>query len=436
MRVMKRLGSPKDGIYCLSSTLALLYVKQQACYYVTNWPVGATRQYRRRIRQGGVVMNPSRRRAIYLALILVFALLLTACERPLSRGEEETAAEATETAVAAEETEAGGADSTSDEASEEPAAGEAPSGEESDSGGMDEDTSQDAAEDTVTPETGEESASQDEGGDADSGDEAGEQGASEEGSGDASAAEADEESATQDESEEETAADEEVESATPDSSQADAETGGESATETEDMGEAEVEDEAPAASEATSEDTQAEQPGGEDTASAAAETIPATHTVAAGENLYRIGLKYGMSWVTLARYNNLPNADSIYVGQVLRIPGGQDPATPSPPSTGVYVVKPGDNLYRIGLAFGVSWVEIAEANGIVNPNQIYPGQELKIPSSAPGPAPEFTHLVKPGQTLFSISLQYGVPWTSIAEANNISSPYVIYSGQTLIIPGG
>jgi lysozyme len=172
-----------------------------------------------------------------------------------------------------------------------------------------------------------------------------------------------------------------------------------------------------------------------------AQPLPATHTVAAGENLYRIGLKYGISWVTLAAYNNLPNANYVYVGQVLNIPPassgpqpGQPTQTPTPGT--YYTVQPGDNLYRIGLSFGVSWEQIAEANGIVNPNQIYAGQVLKIPSSAPGPNPQFTHVVKPGESLYSISLLYGVSWLTIAQANNIVSPYVIYAGQTLVIPGG
>ena len=100
-----------------------------------------------------------------------------------------------------------------------------------------------------------------------------------------------------------------------------------------------------------------------------------------------------------------------------------------------YTVQPGDNLYQIGLKFGVSWVEIAEANGLVNPNQIYAGQVLKIPTSTPGPRPEFTHVVKPGETVYSISVQYGVSAQAIADANNLQYPYVIYAGQTLVIPG-
>ncbi|WP_420641572.1 LysM peptidoglycan-binding domain-containing protein [Candidatus Leptofilum sp.] len=170
------------------------------------------------------------------------------------------------------------------------------------------------------------------------------------------------------------------------------------------------------------------------------DTIPATHTVAAGENLYRIGLKYGISWVAIANENNLANPNVLTVGQVLKLPGASEPdpgptPTPSPQTETTYIVQPGDNLFRIGLKFGISWVQIAEANGLVNPNLIKAGDELKIPVDAPGPAPAFSHVVKQGETLFLISLQYGVAWPTIAEANDLTSPYVIYVGQTLEIPG-
>ncbi|MBP8947972.1 MAG: LysM peptidoglycan-binding domain-containing protein [Candidatus Promineofilum sp.] len=53
-------------------------------------------------------------------------------------------------------------------------------------------------------------------------------------------------------------------------------------------------------------------------------TAPATgeriHVVAAGENLFRIGLQYGFTAEELATYNNIPNVDRIYVGQEIRIP--------------------------------------------------------------------------------------------------------------------
>jgi LysM repeat protein len=116
----------------------------------------------------------------------------------------------------------------------------------------------------------------------------------------------------------------------------------------------------------------------------------------------------------------------------------EEPSEPiEPPSEFTdYTILPGDTLSLIALKFGVSWVEIAEANGIVNPNQIYSGQVLKIPVSTPGPSPEFTHVVQPGESLLGISLTYGIPWMSIATANNLVSPYFIQPGQSLVIPGG
>ncbi|MDB1089067.1 LysM peptidoglycan-binding domain-containing protein [Streptomyces sp. ACA25] len=48
--------------------------------------------------------------------------------------------------------------------------------------------------------------------------------------------------------------------------------------------------------------------------------------------------------------------------------------------------------------------------------------------------PRRTHTVRSGETLYSIGRQYGVPWQSIASANNIRAPYTIYVGQILVIP--
>src|SRR6185503_16389333 len=44
-----------------------------------------------------------------------------------------------------------------------------------------------------------------------------------------------------------------------------------------------------------------------------------------------------------------------------------------------YIVRYGDNLYRIGLRLGVSYWDIARANGLPSPHRIYAGQVLYIP---------------------------------------------------------
>ena len=68
---------------------------------------------------------------------------------------------------------------------------------------------------------------------------------------------------------------------------------------------------------------------------------PVYHTVQIGENLFRIGLKYGLSWTAIASANGLANANAISVGQVLCIPvvrpavtlGPTKTAAPSPTPT-------------------------------------------------------------------------------------------------------
>lgn len=53
------------------------------------------------------------------------------------------------------------------------------------------------------------------------------------------------------------------------------------------------------------------------TAAPGGETI---HVVQAGENLFRIGLRYGCTPEQLAAHNNIPNVNVISVGQQIRIP--------------------------------------------------------------------------------------------------------------------
>ncbi len=65
-------------------------------------------------------------------------------------------------------------------------------------------------------------------------------------------------------------------------------------------------------------------------------------------------------------------------------------ATPAPSATPeeagliVHTVQPGETLFHIGLQYGLSWVAIAEFNGILNPDAIDVGQEIRIP---PTPTP-------------------------------------------------
>jgi LysM repeat protein len=116
--------------------------------------------------------------------------------------------------------------------------------------------------------------------------------------------------------------------------------------------------------------------------------------------------------------------------------------TTSTGPTITYIVRPGDNLFLIGLPYGLQWTEIAAVNDLDDPNDLEVGQEIVIPATSvvtqPPPAVPSgptTHRVQAGENLFRIALAYTMDYITLARANNIGWPYTIYVGQTLTIPG-
>lgn len=115
----------------------------------------------------------------------------------------------------------------------------------------------------------------------------------------------------------------------------------------------------------------------------------------------------------------------IYPGQVLRLSGS--------PVSGqtIYTVKAGDTLSKIAADFGTSYQTLAQLNGILNPDLIYPGQKLSIPSGSSTSISYYT--IRPGDTLSGIALRFGTTVSRLQSLNNISDPDKIYAGTKIRI---
>lgn len=111
-------------------------------------------------------------------------------------------------------------------------------------------------------------------------------------------------------------------------------------------------------------------------------------------------------------------------------------AQPEAVSSGVWhVVRWGETLSRIASRYGVSVSAIVAANGLANPNRIWPGQRLFIPTAGvSGGGAARTYIVVWGDTLARIAQRFGVSSWAIAQANYLANPNTIYPGQRLIIP--
>lgn len=111
------------------------------------------------------------------------------------------------------------------------------------------------------------------------------------------------------------------------------------------------------------------------------------YVVRAGDTLSDIAAQHGVSLAALIRANpQIANPDLIRPGQYVAVPDGGGAAPAS------YTVRAGDTLSAIAGRFGLDWRDVASANGLADPNRIYPGQTIRLDgagSSAPtdGPRP-------------------------------------------------
>lgn len=122
------------------------------------------------------------------------------------------------------------------------------------------------------------------------------------------------------------------------------------------------------------------------------EGLPVTHTVAPGEDLWKISQTYyqnGYNWVDIAQTNELTNANLIEAGQELTIPRTAvkvvtETETAEPAVTEEYTVIKGDSLWKIAVRAyndGYQWTKVWEANKelVANPSVIEPGMVLQLP---------------------------------------------------------
>jgi len=130
---------------------------------------------------------------------------------------------------------------------------------------------------------------------------------------------------------------------------------------------------------------------------------------------------------------------------------------PTQPGTVTYRIKAGDDLWKIAeeqYHDGYKWVDIAKANNLTNPGVINAGNVLVLPKVTSSPTVAKAELASPqvvqsakivgtsyvimnGDDLWNIAVRAygnGYKWVEIARANNLSSPNLIHSGNSLKIP--
>ena len=200
---------------------------------------------------------------------------------------------------------------------------------------------------------------------------------------------------------------------------------------------------------------------------AAAKPKAKTVTVKAGDTVWALASRHGVSVEQVLRLNKLKASSLIFPGQKLTLSEGASLPKPttkkSKPTRSVskasasaktYTVRSGDTLSGIAAKHGVSLSTLFKANKMNGSTIIYPGQKIKLSGSAAAPArvaaakpaakakaapkpaaASKTYTVRAGDTLSGIAAKHGLSLSAIFKANNFNGSTIIYPGQKIKLNG-
>ena len=102
----------------------------------------------------------------------------------------------------------------------------------------------------------------------------------------------------------------------------------------------------------------------------------------------------------------------------------------------IYIVKKGDTLWNIAKVYDTTVSQIVRINNIKNPNYIYAGQRIIIPTQSQliyNKKNYVLYKIRYGDTLYSISRRYNTSIANIVRLNRIQNPNLIYAGEIIKI---
>lgn len=156
------------------------------------------------------------------------------------------------------------------------------------------------------------------------------------------------------------------------------------------------------------------------------------HTIAAGETLYSIGVKYGVKAQQIIDCNPSLNPSSLPIGTQLRIPDTQIPIEDD--NFFYHRIEQGETLYALCNKYNILQDKIEEANVNINWQSLQVGQVIAIPKVNKKQPSYIEHEVKKRETLYSISKQYNVSIADIENANKEINLSNLQKGQKIHIP--
>ncbi len=94
----------------------------------------------------------------------------------------------------------------------------------------------------------------------------------------------------------------------------------------------------------------------------------------------------------------------------------------------IHVVQPGDTMYRLAQQYGVPMERLLQDNQLPDPSQLVVGQAIVVQY------PELTHTVRAGDSLYSIAQMHNTTAAQLLRNNPaLQGRDLIYPGQTIVV---
>ena len=100
-----------------------------------------------------------------------------------------------------------------------------------------------------------------------------------------------------------------------------------------------------------------------------------SHKVTNGDTLWSISKRYNTPLKIILALNNIKDKDTLSIGQIIKIPQDNLPAA----DYNMHIVKKGETLWSIAQEYNLSVNLILATNNLANSELISIGQAMKIP---------------------------------------------------------
>lgn len=158
------------------------------------------------------------------------------------------------------------------------------------------------------------------------------------------------------------------------------------------------------------------------------------YVIKPGDNFYRLSIRFNTTVPALISANPTVNPSNLRIGQRICVP--RQRIYPACPEGNYYSVKPGDTLYKIARDYNISLDDLIEANPGITPYMLMVGQVICIPlATPPVTCPEGNaYTIKPGDTFYKVARRFNVSLDALIEANPTIDPDRLLVGQRICIP--